>query len=226
MSYAVINLERKEGNFFGSLYGISTDVGDWFRILAEDQYGDPVKIAIDSHKIMSVLSVFREYQRRRKKPFDIHQDLKSLIVKLLKIQTTPPMIDLSTITPEQLIELKKQIADREAILKKVTEVGHQFETAAKKAGYADLQAALTDLGYVKASEVKAVKKTAAKATGERKARVTVTDELRSKVLDLLDVPKTANVIAQECGISAQTVAAIKKKAGLSKPRKVTATPAA
>lgn len=134
-------------------------------------------------------------------------------------------MDISHITLEELVELKKQIADRESSFKKVMEVTADLEKVSKKHGYETLDSALTDMGYVKKSTVEPKAKRAAKS-GERKARVTITEELRQKVLDLLDIPKTAKQIAEELGISSGTVSSIKKKAGKTVTRNKSAeTPA-
>ena len=54
-------------------------------------------------------------------------------------------------------------------------------------------------------------------------RTTVTDEMRKTVKEMVQSGSTGQEIADKVGVSAPTVAAIKKALGLTKPRAATAT---
>ena len=54
--------------------------------------------------------------------------------------------------------------------------------------------------------------------GERRKRTTVTPELKDAIVQALQAGKTANVVAEECGVSPATVNNIKRAAGLTKKR--------
>jgi DNA-binding NarL/FixJ family response regulator len=54
--------------------------------------------------------------------------------------------------------------------------------------------------------------------GGRRPRTTITEEIRTRVVALVNEGKTAAEIAAEVGISVPSVANIKKAAGLTKPR--------
>ena len=124
------------------------------------------------------------------------------------------LFTLSTLTAEQLAELKAGIANREAELKKAQDVKPSLEAAAKKSGYADLDAALIDLGYVKASEVPEKKK-----TGSRKPRNKITPEMTETIVAQLKAEtKSTAEIAEEHGISKGSVDKIKKANKLTKER--------
>jgi DNA-binding NarL/FixJ family response regulator len=61
-------------------------------------------------------------------------------------------------------------------------------------------------------------KPAPAAKGERRKRTTVTPELKDAIVQALQAGKTANVVAEECGVSPATVNNIKRAAGLTKKR--------
>lgn len=63
------------------------------------------------------------------------------------------------------------------------------------------------------------KAAAAKPGGKRRKRATITDEMRAEVKKLVEAGKTGPEIAKTVGISAPSVANIKKALGLVKKRK-------
>lgn len=194
----------------------------WFKILETDETPDRNvrKVAIEPTLINNVLAAWyrslvknavkKGLTKGEKLSAYLSESEVSLFNKLSATKTNQNTmnVDLSTITPEQLAELKKQISDREAVLKKVTDTQHVLEATAKKAGYETLDAALSDLGYVKAA-AKSARKVKTASGGARKPRVTMTDELKGKIVADLAAGKTIAATAKDNGVSISTVSKIK-----------------
>lgn len=240
MSYVAIELTKEESRTWCQLVAIEpcrigyvapSDprqlyVNWWFKILETDDTPDKdvKRVAIESTLINNVLTTWHRtlvksaakkgWTKGEKLSAYVTETETSLFNKLSATKTNQnTMIDLSTITAEELNELKKKITDREGELKKVAETRHAFEAAAKKAGYETLDAALADLGYVKESAKKAGKK----SSSGRKPRVTVTPELKAAILASLSAGTMSSAeIAEKHNVGAATVAKIKKAAGLTK----------
>lgn len=243
MSYVPLELTKEEGRILWQLNAIEpcrlgyVAPSDnrhlyenwWFKILETDDTPekDVKRVAVEPTLINNVLTAWHRslvknavkkgLTKGEKLSAYLSESEVSLFNKLSATKTNQnTMIDLKNITPEALAELEKQIADYKAKAKKVTEAAHLIEATAKKAGYETLDAALSDMGYVKAT-AKPARKVKTASGGARKPRVKVTDEIRAKVIASIQAGgKTYEEIAEENGLSTGTVAAIKKAAGLTK----------